>query len=611
MNFQNKTILILAAIVFCASYLEAQNTIPTSKGSIPAQKSPTPTQKAPATTNQQPQQKTTESKNSNTQNSKFGSPVGSDRSSQQPTRSSNSNTSPDRTSNNSAQGRTIFIGRDENPKSQTETSETRLRNTTPPPNVRVVQQDNNRRNNNDELKQRWGNALNNVAMDAVSGLAKSGINSLFDATPKVKGQLGPDIEKPQSLRALLDDDDDMEGFFKNINVDDVLYPDGNPKKKIMYFLPSRYQIKYLPEDKKYSFNLFYNTSDSRSGRVIATAVLYPDIKEEDLKIGEALISRQTKDDYMLQDFKLKGLPTINFDNSLQAMYGIKKEEVVATPGKGILDPVVVSWSMDAITANNLLSYLSSDTGFGLQGNIIFRLGTSNQEQDIEMTVPLNIKLNDKNTFGKLRYIKDINSFTGYAKNLFEFPITLQKAYYMTQKGREKFRVESVDIKKSKINPSDSVDVKSLLSRRSADVFENDRIVQVWFDFETQNCDECSQNITQKLMAGTTSKFMKRIDIQTLNPIKETKASIVMLKIRSTQCDPSGKNIREAIPVIIAEDNKLIQGPELFIPINESPKYDYKIVHINSSGKTTESDWIESNDLLLVIGEATINEKVKR
>jgi hypothetical protein len=433
------------------------------------------------------------------------------------------------------------------------------------------------------------------------------VKSLFtrQKTVKIEGALGPNVAVQKNVRLLLKDKE-LKPFFDKINISDEVFDDKNPDAKVIYYLPQSYQIKYSPDKKDYYFNVFYKTADASEGRVIATAQLYPNIDEQDILIAEKILRKELKKEIQLVPLPLNNTPKISFENFLQTNYNIAEADISTHAPTDIFDPITVSWKMDANSANNLVNLLTNN--LEIPGNVYFSPNTDGAKQ---IPVPFKIKFNDKSTFGTLQFVKDENTFSGIVNNSFEYPIVIESANVLNEKGKS-YEVKKFETKYSKMQPGASFNIKDILKDpKESKEIQNDDAQQVWFTYSTKTCEECDLGIQEKLLKGTSNKLVKRIEIQVLTPISSTGANSFRLLFKSVQGDPRGTNEVILPMVTIKEDNSTINGGELFILNNDQPTYQYKLIRIDKDASKTESDWIQTNDLLLIIGEKTVIDLIKK
>lgn len=433
------------------------------------------------------------------------------------------------------------------------------------------------------------------------------VKSLFtrQKTVKIEGSLGPNVAVQKNIRLLLKDKD-LRPFFDKINIADEVFDDKNPDAKVIYYLPSSYHIKYYEEKKEYSFNVYYKTSDAGEGRVIATAQLFPNLDERDIDIAEKILKKELKKDIKLVPLPLNSTPKVSFENFLSTNYNIAEGDVSTHAPTDIFEPITVSWKMDANSANNLVNLLSSN--LEIPGNVYF---SPNAEGTKQIPVPFKIKFNDAKTFGTIQFNKDENTFSGTLKNNFEYPIILEGVTVLKEKGKS-YEVSKFETRFVKLAPGASQSIKEILKNTTdlKDIMDDDA-VQLWFNFSTKSCEECDLGIQEKLLKGTSNKLVKKIEIQVLTPIQATGANSYRLLIKSIQGDPRGHSEVILPMVTIKEDNVTLVGGELFVPNNDQPKYQYKLIRIDKDANRTESDWIPTGEMLLVIGEKTVNDIIKK
>jgi hypothetical protein len=415
------------------------------------------------------------------------------------------------------------------------------------------------------------------------------------AAPTSTEVQGPNTTSPKDIASLLPDPG-LAQFFPKLNLFRELYEDKNPNSGVWYYLPSSYNLKWSPETGQYSFFIYYLSAgaDGR-GDVIITAELNPGINPMDIATAEKLISEKRGKPTRLVPLPLRDTPKIDFGNAL-TNFDVSSSSVSVNVPSDFLQPVIVTWKMSS-RVEDLLGLMMSNSV--IAANAIFQPFS---ETEISKGVPVRIKINDPQTFGKQEYPDAARLLNGF-ENKMDYPVVLTQLLVLREGAGGKLSVESIPL------PGHAVAPKAFFSGFSQEVkdklLSGGLVKKIWVDFSLQPCADCNQAVQQKILGGTSASRVQEIEVQSLTPLAVSGAHSMKVLIRTKQGDPNGANEVTLPMVTITEDGATYPGGDLFLDEGEAPAYSYQLVLIKADGEVKTSEWMEGNSLFLVIGESAI------
>ena len=410
---------------------------------------------------------------------------------------------------------------------------------------------------------------------------------------------GPNVTLGKDVSVLLGAE--FSYFANKLNLFRDLYEDKNTKSGYFYYLPKNYNLKWNRETGEYSFYIYYLSADADGrGEVIITAELTPNINRDDVTFAEALLSKKLNKEVKLRPLPLKDTPKMLFGSSL-TNFDVKDESVNTNVPTDFLEPIVVSWKMEK-RVDDLIGAMMNN--IGIMGNMQF---LPLDESDKTISVPVKLKINDPQTFGKLEYTEASGFLNGFY-NPIDYPVQLKEVVVLRKKVNNEYSLQNIPLASYEVEPLKVF--SSFTSNERNAVVNGDAISKLWVEYSIKPCTTCNTSVQSKIMGGTSNSRVKSIEVQVLGPLQYSGANTLKLLIKSKQGDPNGKS-DVLLPIVnITQDNQTISGGDLFIPESGQPDYQYQLVLIQPDGNTVMSDWIQSNDLFVIIGENTIKENFK-
>lgn len=406
---------------------------------------------------------------------------------------------------------------------------------------------------------------------------------------------GPDLELSKDITSFISGAG-SDQLITKLNLFRELYQDKNPKSGYFYYLPKNYNLQWNAETGNYSFYIYYLSADQEGrGEVIITAELTPNISKDDIAVAEAILSKNLNKEVKLRPLPLKDTPKVSFGSSL-TNFDVKDESVQTNVPSDFLEPVIVSWKMERRVDDFIGAMMNN---IGVSGHIQF---LPHGEGEKLITVPVKLKINDPQTYGKMEYTQASSFLNGFY-NPIDYPLQLKNLVVLRSNTNKDYQIETIPLGNYQIEPQK---LFSAFTQSEKDAILNgDVITRMWVDYSIKPCSTCNAAVQRKIMGGTSGNRVQKIELQILSPLEFSRANSLKLMIKSTQGDPNGTS-DVLLPIInITKDNQTLSGGDLFVPEGATPAYQYQVVLIQADGSTVGSEWIDAKELFIVIGENTI------
>lgn len=409
---------------------------------------------------------------------------------------------------------------------------------------------------------------------------------------------GPDLSIGKDLSSLLDDNG-YDLFLNKLNIFREVYEDQNPKSGFFYYLPASYNLNWNDKTGEYAFYIYYLSSNGGGrGDVVVTAELTPGIKREDVELAESLLSKEYGKEVKLRPMPLVSTPTVSFGNALN-IFDVDPNTVSTNIPTDFLQPIIVSWKMGQ-RVDDFVGAMLNNTG--IIGNVEF---TPYSEIEKNITVTSRLKVNDEQTYGVLEFKNAAEILNGF-HNPTDYKLVLKNLVVLREDANKTLSIETIPLADYEVEP-DKIFASFTDGERNS-LLNGGLIKKLWLDYSlVRPCSSCDETVQNKILDGTSSSRVNNIEIEVLTPLEAAAANSMKVLIKSKQGDPKGES-EVILPIInISEDNQTISGGELFIGEGESPAFEYQMVLIQPDGTVKSSEWIESKDLFIVIGAATIQQ----
>jgi hypothetical protein len=403
---------------------------------------------------------------------------------------------------------------------------------------------------------------------------------------------GPNLVLGKDVSILLGGNG-FDYFLDKLNIFREVYEDKNPNAGFFYYLPRNYNMKWDRNTGQYSFYVYYLSANADGrGEVIVTAELTPGVSQDDIALAETLLSKKMKKEIRLRPLPLRDTPKVSFGSAL-TNFDVKPESVSTNVPTDFLEPIIVSWKMER-RVDDLVGAMMNN--IGLSGNVDF---LPHAEGDQAISVPVRLKVNDDRTFGKMEYTQADGLLSGFL-NPIDYPVVLRSLVVMRTKASKELTIERIPLASYEVEPQETF--SSFTAEEKDRVLSGNNIAKLWTEYSIKPCTTCNEQVTQKILGGTSTSRVKGLEVQVLTPLGYSGANSLKLMIRSKQGDPKGTS-DVLLPILtVTKDNQTLAGGELFVAEGEDLRYQYQLALIQPDGETLMSEWIDASDPFIIIGE---------
>ena len=418
-----------------------------------------------------------------------------------------------------------------------------------------------------------------------------------DEPPKNTDKTGADFFNNEIVSSLLQGDE-YRSFLEKLNIHSRIYPDKNVKNTY-YYLPDTFSLSWNKETNEYGFNIYYMSSEEGRGSVLINAEISPNIDHEDIKIAENVLSKKLGKRISLLPMELRATPTHRFGTSL-ANLNVEEESVSVSIPTDYHKPIIIDWRMDS-NVDNFVGAMLNDIPPSMK--LVFQpFG----DEDNSIEVPIYLKVNSEVTFGKIEFESVDDLQNGWTNNL-DYPAAITDLVVIRQQGNH-YYFESIPINSDIVAKGDTYTLDASIANQ---LISGKPVKELWFDYAIDSeCNDCNQEVKRKIIGGTSGSQITNIEVQVLNALEYSDAHSMKLMVRSIQGDPNGFNTITFPSINITEDDKALDGVQLFLPEGKEIDYEYQLTMIMKDGEVRNSYWQKSNASLLVIGESQIKKLFK-
>jgi len=411
---------------------------------------------------------------------------------------------------------------------------------------------------------------------------------------------GPNNLEVYNLFSSIKDDVDFENT-KQLNINEFVYRDANPKSGYYYFLPNEYNLKFESQTNDYGINVNYGMGDgSSAGDITVTAILEPDFNKTDWEIAKHLIKKQikgrTEEKYGVTELlpvPFRKAPTVEFENLYQ--YDVDPKDISMRITNNFTDPIYISFRTNRI--EELMNIFLND--IGLFGNVYYYPDGTNMPENIP--IKFNLKIDSPKTFGNIM-LKQNSWRSQNWINKFDFPIIL-KYFHVLMLDDAGAKIYSWDAGSTLVPENAKMKFNTSTIPRSID---NDRKVKkIWLEYDVKACKSCNRVVESKIDKGVGSAKRQSIEIINLNGLAKTGGEMMKVYLRSTQASPNSSRKTELASLTITEDGSTHESQPLIIQDGQKPDYEYKVKIFLTEGSPLESDWIRGKNLELFFNESAL------
>jgi hypothetical protein len=384
-----------------------------------------------------------------------------------------------------------------------------------------------------------------------------------------------------------------------------LYPDQNPQLGIFYFLPQAYHLTWDPSRPGYGMRMLYTAAAApdQPGQVVTATQLDAGVDLAEVQLAKDLMTAYVKRHPSTPFTALRPLPIDSIDVSVADTlrnYSIPPEKIAVVAISDVLGQVGLSWTTDTVTKENLQLALVEDVG--ISGTVTF---TPSGGGLPKQQIPVDIKLADADTFGRVRWQRGQRWRN---ETLYTLKLRYLHALLIDQHSNSPV-VYSWDLHQTDLPPQAQVDWNAA----GVPAWIDGAAKRMWVDYVPLGaCASCDRTAIEDITAGVWTLGSATATLHALAPFAATHAAEISVKVRSKYFYPSNRKMQKKVLIVNADGKDFPAGPIYFInrqdgeAVAGDPLLEYFIEVAMPDGTIHRAtEWIPSDSARVLIGKVQI------
>jgi len=427
---------------------------------------------------------------------------------------------------------------------------------------------------------------------------------------KTPGRKRPNGEGPISINKVHLDDfikSEVPGVqLEALGLDTRILRDGNPKSGYFYYHPLEYELGWSPSTGKPDIEITYQgVSGSADGLATVTATLYPKHLPGDVEMARDMLVRKLKGNkYNLPEVNEfvevpQTEPAVLEIESLQ-QFGVSGENITYSVPSRLYDPIKITFTTSQVDI--LLAMFFNNVG--IYGAL--KVSTTGFENG-GISIPIKLKIDAPETYGAFELAG--TNWRNEWRNSTDYPVSIGHFHALRKERNGDYRIYSWKATETTVPPGAKINFGS--SSIPTWIDKDRRVKRIWIDYSISDCGECDDKVKAKILESIRQDDVakpEKLEFTILNAMAFTEASLIRIKLRSTQAAASGNEKIEMESIKVAEDGSFLDGGTLYVR-DGKVDFEYKMVVYLEDGTTYESDWIPSNSKEVVIGSRQIRDNI--
>lgn len=415
---------------------------------------------------------------------------------------------------------------------------------------------------------------------------------------------GPSSGAPVNLESIIKEE--VFGVNKDaLGIDTRILRDANSKSGYYYYFPKEYELGWSRVTGKPDIEVTYQEATGNgAGLATITATLYPKQLPGDVDMARDMLAKKLKnspgslpDIHEFTDIPMTQAPVVEFENLAQ--FGVSAENIGLGAPSRLGDPIKITFTTSQVDI--LLAMFFNNVG--VYGNlVVYTTGYENG-----FTIPLNLKIDDPETYGAFEITGP--EWRKNWRNPTDYPVSIGHLHALRKERNGDYRIYSWEAGGTVVPPGAKVNFGA--TSIPAWIEKDSRVRRIWMDYSINDCDACDNAVKAKILESIRQDDVakpERLEFTILTPMAFTEASLIRIKLRSSQASASGNEKTEMESVTVKEDGDILEGGTLYVR-NGKVDFEYKMVVYLEDGTTYESGWIPSNSKEVVIGSRQIKDNI--
>jgi hypothetical protein len=385
---------------------------------------------------------------------------------------------------------------------------------------------------------------------------------------------------------------------------DQIYPDKNDTSGNYYYKPSAYSLAWKP-DEGFKLNMLYGSGSSSSdGQVSMSASLASNVSSNEYDFVKKMLTIYLKSKKkVFNDLQiiLPNEPKVNLRDNLSA-FNIPSDKFAVSVSSSVYDNIDISWTVKKEDADFLITTLGQNKNIG--GEMVYKINESTNSYSI----PLNLMIADKSTFGRFELLPDQWRKNQW-QNITPFSVKLKNMHIvlMNKVGDKVLPCvytwtlnNTVVLSKSKVQ-FDGALVPAWIDDPS-------KVLRMWMEYEVIPCSECSQEIVDQISSGVSSGRQKSVKFHSMGLLKDYGVTFIKVRVRSKYLDPRGKATLEKT-ITIDHDRQDYEAGPFYSWDDKDISFEYLISFVSDDKTYGGTSWIATKDQQVFINKSAAQQSL--
>ncbi|MCG8455739.1 MAG: hypothetical protein MI919_05615 [Holophagales bacterium] len=396
-----------------------------------------------------------------------------------------------------------------------------------------------------------------------------------------------------------------------------LIPDANAASGLYYYRPSRYFLRWTPNDGYYlTIDYKFETEDGRN--VLIDARLTPGPVQADLEILRSLLGARLQSGSRPAPHGLDAIRLLPLPAGYEARFDwraldVPEAEVAVTGRDRDTGQLSLTLATDVGTREILLKKLGDVTG--LPGEIVItpQQVTSDTPALTPFSVRAELRLADSEAYGLARWRREPGEHTVF-RNEHPFPVRLRYLAYLYRSGRT-VKLRGYDLGHVQLTAGARAHVPNAQIHRQIDAGGT---LGAWYVYDLRNEETARDALIEALSGGVADVPVKRLAVQVVGGaalFEQYSLFKIVVRVESPFFDPEGERLLSKSYELDPETPRLDLAP-LYVPEDHGgPLYTYRLALVTTSGEVVEdqADRSSASSLIddILIGSSQVEDLLAR
>jgi hypothetical protein len=385
---------------------------------------------------------------------------------------------------------------------------------------------------------------------------------------------------------------------------DQIYPDKNDTSGNYYYKPSAYSLAWKQEE-GFKLNMLYGSGSSSSdGQVSMSASLASNVSSNEYDFVKKMLTIYLKSKKkVFNDLQiiLPNEPKVNLRDNLSA-FNIPSDKFAVSVSSSVYDNIDISWTVKKEDADFLITTLGQNKNIG--GEMVYKINESTNSYSI----PLNLMIADKSTFGRFELLPDQWRKTQW-QNTTPFSVKLKNMHIVVMNkvgGKVLPCVYTWALNNTLVLSKSKVQFDGALVPTWID--DPSKVLRMWMEYEVIPCSECSQEIVDQISSGVSSGRQKSVKFHSMGLLKDYGVTFLKVRVRSRYLDPRGKATLEKT-ITIDHDRQDYEAGPFYSWDDKDISFEYMISFVSDDKTYGGTSWIATKDQQVFINKSAAQQSL--